>query len=286
MAGFSRVATWSAPQLRNLLSIALIAAGLLITASPSSAIDPRSANEEAVSSRPPPSRRAAPDPPAHRVGATPGPWLIDYSTGGAWFIDQTQVQYDNGRARAWITIVYSRNTDGAAYSTILYIFDCTQRQYRMVDGAFYSSDGNALAGASATPSTYAIPGSMADAALTVSCTDFAEWGPGLGLARVPPGLTMFQAARNIFRATAPALSAGFLEGSWTQNNDCSNAVHFFSDGAFTLSGAGSYGAWRLAGDQLTFSVNGQSLTSRVEIVDANRIRTLQTDGSVSILQRC
>jgi hypothetical protein len=87
------------------------------------------------------------------------------------------------------------------------------------------------------------------------------------------------------RGTAVRLTPATLLGRWGDNGDCGKDVVFRGDGTFR-SYTGGEGAWRLAGERLTMTGAHGSFVLIVRLIDRNRLRILNPDGSVGISQRC
>ena len=76
-----------------------------------------------------------------------------------------------------------------------------------------------------------------------------------------------------------------LVGRWGDNGDCSKDVVFRGDGTFRSYNGGE-GSWRLAGERLTMTgANGTSVLI-VHLIDRNRLRISNPNGSTGISQRC
>lgn len=95
------------------------------------------------------------------------------------------------------------------------------------------------------------------------------------------------AAGNATAASAPftgQVTAAFLVGRWTDNNDCNNTIEFKQDGTFTVPGGGG-GIWALDGDRLTFQGAG-SRSARVQAPSEDAITLIHEDGSLGRSTRC
>lgn len=94
---------------------------------------------------------------------------------------------------------------------------------------------------------------------------------------------------NVATASTPVsggpVTAAFLVGRWTDNNDCSNYIEFSSDSSFRTSDGQGQGIWALDGDRLTFQ-GARTITSRVQAPDANTITLIHADGSLGRSTRC
>ena len=86
-------------------------------------------------------------------------------------------------------------------------------------------------------------------------------------------------------AAPVALTPARLLGRWGDNGDCARHVIFRGDGTFRSYNGGE-GSWRLAGERLTMTgVNGSSVLI-VHLIDRNRLRISNPNGSTGITQRC
>lgn len=76
-----------------------------------------------------------------------------------------------------------------------------------------------------------------------------------------------------------------LLGRWGDNGDCSKHVIFRGDGTFRSYNGGE-GSWRLAGERLTMTGPRESFVLTVRLLDRNRMRIANPDGTIGISQRC
>lgn len=97
----------------------------------------------------------------------------------------------------------------------------------------------------------------------------------------PAGTILIAAAT---AAQGQPVDRAFLMGSWTDTNDCTNAVDFRADGTF-LTTQGAQGRWTLEGDRLTFQGNS-TVVARVQARDGDNITLTHPDGSVGASSRC
>jgi hypothetical protein len=86
-------------------------------------------------------------------------------------------------------------------------------------------------------------------------------------------------------ARAAAIAPTRLLGRWGDNGDCSKDVIFRGDGTFR-SYTGGEGSWRLAGERLTMTGPSGTFVLIVRLIDRNRLRITNPDGSIGISQRC
>jgi len=86
-------------------------------------------------------------------------------------------------------------------------------------------------------------------------------------------------------APALAITPTSLLGRWGDNGDCSKDVVFRGDGTFRAHDGGE-GSWRLAGERLTMTGARGSMVLVVRLIDRNRLRITNPDGSVGTSQRC
>ena len=96
---------------------------------------------------------------------------------------------------------------------------------------------------------------------------------------------MGQRARPSRAAAGIAVTPTGLLGRWGDTGDCSKDVIFRGDGTFRSYNGGE-GDWRLAGERLTMTGKNGSFVLIVRLIDRNRLRILNPDGSVGISQRC
>src|SRR3954471_23367453 len=116
-------------------------------------------------------------------------------------------------------------------------------------------------------------GLMRSFALLASCALQLQAGPAMAAGPARPA-----------RAAA-TLTPARLVGRWGDNGDCSKDVIFRGDGTFR-SYTGGEGSWRLARERLTMTGETGSFVLIVHLIDRNRLRILNPDGSVGISQRC
>ena len=76
-----------------------------------------------------------------------------------------------------------------------------------------------------------------------------------------------------------------LLGRWGDNGDCSRYVIYRGDGTFRSYNGGE-GNWRLAGERLTVTGEGGSFVLIARLIDRNRLRITNPNGSSGISQRC
>ena len=109
----------------------------------------------------------------------------------------------------------------------------------------------------------------------------------LALSATEPNMAL--AARNgrphSSGAAPVTISPTRLLGRWGDNGDCSKLVIFRGDGTFRSYNGGE-GTWRLAGERLTMTGENGSFVLIVRMIDRNRIRITNPDGSIGISQRC
>ena len=87
------------------------------------------------------------------------------------------------------------------------------------------------------------------------------------------------------RSPGPAITPTGLLGRWGDNGDCSKDVIFRGDGTFR-SYTGGEGRWRLSGARLTMTGDNGSFVLIVRLIDRDRLRITNPDGSFGISQRC
>jgi hypothetical protein len=87
------------------------------------------------------------------------------------------------------------------------------------------------------------------------------------------------------RVAAVRLTPAVLLGRWGDNGDCSKDVIFRGDGTFRSYNGGE-GSWRLAGERLTMTGDSGQFVLIVRLIDRNRLRILNPDGSIGFSQRC
>lgn len=87
------------------------------------------------------------------------------------------------------------------------------------------------------------------------------------------------------RAAGAAITPARLLGRWGDNGDCSKDVIFRGDGTFRSFNGGE-GSWRLAGDRLTMAGANGTFVLIVRLIDRDRLRILNPDGSIGVSQRC
>jgi len=87
------------------------------------------------------------------------------------------------------------------------------------------------------------------------------------------------------RAAGAAITPARLLGRWGDNGDCSKDVIFRGDGTFRSFNGGE-GSWRLAGDRLTMAGASGTFVLIVRLIDRDRLRILNPDGSIGVSQRC
>jgi hypothetical protein len=95
------------------------------------------------------------------------------------------------------------------------------------------------------------------------------------------------AAAGATPAAAPSdgqVNSAFLIGHWTDNNDCSQAMEFRTDGSFATPDGGE-GVWALDGDRLTFQ-GSSTVSARVQAPDANTITLIHDNGALGRSTRC
>ena len=87
-------------------------------------------------------------------------------------------------------------------------------------------------------------------------------------------------------APAPGIRADveFLAGTWSDHEDCSQAIVLARDGRF-INPDGTQGTWRLEGDLLTMSAARQIA---IRIVPRNRdeLIVIQANGTLGYSRRC
>ena len=86
-------------------------------------------------------------------------------------------------------------------------------------------------------------------------------------------------------AAPVALTPVRLLGRWGDNGDCARHVIFRGDGTYRSFNGGE-GSWRLAGERLTLTGANGSQVLIVRLIDRNRLRISNPDGSTGISQRC
>jgi hypothetical protein len=84
---------------------------------------------------------------------------------------------------------------------------------------------------------------------------------------------------------AVAITPTRLLGRWGDNGDCGKLVIFRGDGTFRSYNGGE-GSWRLAGGRLTMTGGNGSFVLIVQLIDRNRLRITNPNGSTGISQRC
>jgi len=125
--------------------------------------------------------------------------LLEYTREAAWFADQERIDYSNGTARAWITLVYATPSNGVKYVVALSELDCRQRRERSVAGNFYSVDGRVVESVVEDSFDYVVPNTVMDGILNAICADFSRWGSAeIPVVRVPVGIGVIEAADNLF----------------------------------------------------------------------------------------
>ena len=82
-----------------------------------------------------------------------------------------------------------------------------------------------------------------------------------------------------------ALTPARLLGRWGDNGDCAKYVIFRGDGTYRSYNGGE-GGWRLAGERLTMTGENGTFELTVRLIEGNRLRIVNPDGSVGISQRC
>ncbi len=85
-------------------------------------------------------------------------------------------------------------------------------------------------------------------------------------------------------APAPALTAGYMVGRWTDNEDCADAVVFRTDGRF-VAADNAEGRWDLAGDRLTLE-GVRTVIMRIVPIDRDTVSVINEDGSLGRSTRC
>ena len=141
-----------------------------------------------------------------------------------------------------------------------------------------------LAEVNETIAEYAIPGTVNESLLTISCADSSQWSSYAVV--VSPGLTAVQAADNWFRSQPPpTFTASSFVGGWETDGDCSKATEFFANG--TVREPDFTGSWSFAGNRLTMQVSdGQQVTLTVEPIDRRQFRYSGPDGMSGLMRRC
>jgi hypothetical protein len=86
-------------------------------------------------------------------------------------------------------------------------------------------------------------------------------------------------------AAAATITPMRLLGRWGDNGDCSKDVIFRGDGTFRSYNGGE-GSWRLAGERLTMTGRNGASVLIVRLIDRDRLRIVNPDGSVGVSQRC
>ena len=86
-------------------------------------------------------------------------------------------------------------------------------------------------------------------------------------------------------AVAASIRPARLLGRWGDNGDCGKFVIFRGDGTYRSYNGGE-GSWRLAGERLTMSGENGTFVLIVRLIDGNRLRITNPDGSIGISQRC
>ena len=76
-----------------------------------------------------------------------------------------------------------------------------------------------------------------------------------------------------------------LIGRWTDTGDCGNVTLLGEDGIF-VAADGARGNWELAGDRLTLSGPGGSISWSVYLEDPNTLTLTSADGSQAQSTRC
>lgn len=74
-------------------------------------------------------------------------------------------------------------------------------------------------------------------------------------------------------------------GRWGDNGDCTKDIVLNADGSFT-SYTGGEGQWSLRGDVLRLEGKGGTFDLQLALLDRNRLRITNPDGSVGTSQRC
>jgi hypothetical protein len=82
----------------------------------------------------------------------------------------------------------------------------------------------------------------------------------------------------------PTVDRAYVVGRWTDNNDCSNAVDFRSDGRFVTS-ENAEGLWNLDGDRLTMT-GSSTLTLRIVPIDQDTMNVVNPNGALGRSTRC
>jgi hypothetical protein len=87
----------------------------------------------------------------------------------------------------------------------------------------------------------------------------------------------------------PTADQGFdsrlLVGRWGDFGDCTkNVVEILGNGTFRANGG--VGAWRLEGDQLSFTGDQGTMTITLQSLDANGMVATQSNGQLGRSQRC
>lgn len=150
-------------------------------------------------STPPAAATPAPTPTA----IVSGPWLLASTNESAWFGDQVDVSWRNGRVRMWTTMVYANVSYQVKYAVGLTEFNCEERTFATLSGNFYGPAGEVVGTIGAEDFEYAVPGSAFASVLNAACSDFRDWGTDrVPVVQVPYGLTVVQAADNLFRSQA------------------------------------------------------------------------------------
>ena len=76
-----------------------------------------------------------------------------------------------------------------------------------------------------------------------------------------------------------------LIGRWTDTGDCKAVMELRPDGTF-LASNGLVGTWRVAGNTLNFSANGENIPLRLDSVGQDRIVTTNAQGNTGPSTRC
>jgi hypothetical protein len=98
-----------------------------------------------------------------------------------------------------------------------------------------------------------------------------------------PGQAHQQSART--GAAPVALTPARLLGRWGDDGDCSKYVIFRGDGTYRSYNGGE-GGWRLARERLTMTGQNGTFVLIARLIEGNRLRITNPDGSVGISQRC
>jgi hypothetical protein len=184
-------------------------------------------------------------------------------------------------------MIYATANEGVKYAVLLSEFHCESQTGRTLSGAFYSTSGQSMGAVDPTNFEYVIPNTILEAVMVAACSDFSRWD-ALGVARVPAGLTIFEAAENLFRATrppGPPVTQGYLVGRWSEDDQCKEWLYVFANHTFQLSG-GVFGPWSLDGNELRMIADGNSIIWNIETIDQNNIEVSNGSDSPSRLHRC